>query len=81
MTIEVDVSGRRYIEDRRTAEVLAGSQSRETSFTEHWTFALDGDPPSSRGGSPRPAPRSPGHSSPAAWRHPATAQRPKLTGA
>jgi predicted lipid-binding transport protein (Tim44 family) len=22
--------------------VLAGSQSRETSFTEHWTFALDG---------------------------------------
>jgi hypothetical protein len=42
MTIEVDVTGRRYIENRRTAEVLAGSQSRETSFTEHWTFALDG---------------------------------------
>ena len=42
MTIEVDVIGRRYIENRRTTEVLAGSQSRETSFTEHWTFALDG---------------------------------------
>jgi predicted lipid-binding transport protein (Tim44 family) len=42
MTIEVDVTGRRYIENRRTTEVLAGSQSRETSFTEHWTFALDG---------------------------------------
>ena len=42
MAIEVDVIGRRYIENRRTTEVLAGSQSRETSFTEHWTFALDG---------------------------------------
>jgi predicted lipid-binding transport protein (Tim44 family) len=44
MTIEVDVVGRRYIEDRRTTEILAGSQTRETSFTEHWTFALDGPP-------------------------------------
>jgi predicted lipid-binding transport protein (Tim44 family) len=42
MTIEVDVTGRRYIENRRTTEVLSGSQSRETSFTEHWMFALDG---------------------------------------
>jgi predicted lipid-binding transport protein (Tim44 family) len=42
MTIEVDLVGRRYVEDRRTTEVLAGSQSRETSFTEHWVFALDG---------------------------------------
>ncbi|MGZ4185063.1 MAG: TIM44-like domain-containing protein [Solirubrobacteraceae bacterium] len=42
MTVEVDVAGRRYIENRRTTEVLAGSQSRETSFTEHWMFALDG---------------------------------------
>ena len=42
MAIEVDLSGRRYIENRRTTEVLAGSQSRETSFTERWTFALDG---------------------------------------
>jgi predicted lipid-binding transport protein (Tim44 family) len=42
MTIEVDVIGRRYIENRRTTEVLAGSQSREANFTEHWMFALDG---------------------------------------
>ena len=43
MTIDVDISGRRYIEDRDTTAVLAGSQSRETSFTEHWTLALAGD--------------------------------------
>ena len=43
MTIEVQLEGRRYIEDRDTTAVLAGSQSRATKFTEHWTFALDGD--------------------------------------
>jgi predicted lipid-binding transport protein (Tim44 family) len=43
MTVEVDIEGRRYIEDRDTTAVLAGSQSRATRFTEHWTFALDGD--------------------------------------
>ena len=43
MTIEVKIEGRRYIEDRDTTAVLAGSQSRATTFTEHWTFALDGD--------------------------------------
>jgi predicted lipid-binding transport protein (Tim44 family) len=43
MTIEVQLHGRRYIEDRDTTQVLAGSQSRATTFTEHWTFALDGD--------------------------------------
>jgi predicted lipid-binding transport protein (Tim44 family) len=43
MTIAVDLSGRRYIEDRDTTAVVAGSQSRETSFTEHWTLALDGN--------------------------------------
>ncbi|MBV9048528.1 MAG: hypothetical protein JOY58_09685, partial [Solirubrobacterales bacterium] len=44
MTIEVDLTGRRYIEDRSTTAVLAGSQSRETSFTERWTLVLDGGP-------------------------------------
>jgi predicted lipid-binding transport protein (Tim44 family) len=44
MIVEVDLEGRRYIEDRDTAAVVAGSQSRTTSFTEHWMFALDGDP-------------------------------------
>jgi predicted lipid-binding transport protein (Tim44 family) len=43
MTIEVELHGRRYIEDRDTTAVLAGSQSRATTFTEQWTFALDGD--------------------------------------
>ena len=43
MSIEVDLTGRRYIEDRDTTAVLAGSQARETRFTEHWTLALRGD--------------------------------------
>jgi predicted lipid-binding transport protein (Tim44 family) len=43
MTVEVDLAGRRYLEDRDTAAVLGGSQSRETNFTEHWTLALDGN--------------------------------------
>jgi predicted lipid-binding transport protein (Tim44 family) len=43
MSIEVDLEGRRYLEDRDTTAVLAGSQARPTTFTERWTFALDGD--------------------------------------
>lgn len=43
MAIEVDLEGRRYLEDRDSAAVVAGSQSRATNFTEHWTLALDGD--------------------------------------
>jgi predicted lipid-binding transport protein (Tim44 family) len=43
MSVEVDLEGRRYLEDRDTTAVLAGSPSRPTTFTEHWTFALDGD--------------------------------------
>jgi predicted lipid-binding transport protein (Tim44 family) len=43
MTIEVDLEGRRYLEDRDSAAVVAGSQSRATGFTERWTLALDGD--------------------------------------
>jgi predicted lipid-binding transport protein (Tim44 family) len=43
MTIEVDIAGKRYIEDRDTAAVVAGVQSRSSAFTEHWTMALDGD--------------------------------------
>jgi hypothetical protein len=43
MTVEVELHGRRYIEDRDTTAILAGSQSRPTTFTEQWTFALDGD--------------------------------------
>ena len=43
MTIDVELHGRRYIEDRDTTAILVGSQSRAISFTERWTFALDGD--------------------------------------
>ena len=43
MTVEIELHGRRYIEDRDTTAILAGSQNRATTFTDHWTFALDGD--------------------------------------
>ena len=42
MTIEVELGGRRYVEDRDTAAVLSGSRERAATFTEHWTLALDG---------------------------------------
>jgi predicted lipid-binding transport protein (Tim44 family) len=41
MTVEADVSGRRYREDRDTAAVVEGSKEREVTFTERWTLALD----------------------------------------
>jgi predicted lipid-binding transport protein (Tim44 family) len=43
MTVEVDLTGRRYLENRDTAAVLAGSRTRKTSFTERWTLSLTGD--------------------------------------
>ncbi len=43
MTIEVDLTGRRYIEERDTTRIVSGSQSKATNFTERWTLALDGD--------------------------------------
>jgi predicted lipid-binding transport protein (Tim44 family) len=42
MTVAVVAEGRRYIENRDTAAVVAGNQSAATRFTEHWTLALDG---------------------------------------
>jgi predicted lipid-binding transport protein (Tim44 family) len=42
MTIEVEVHGRRYVEDRDTAALLSGSRDRATTFGERWTLALDG---------------------------------------
>jgi predicted lipid-binding transport protein (Tim44 family) len=42
MSIEVDVSGRRYVENRDTVAVVAGSKDREIRFTERWTLALSG---------------------------------------
>ncbi len=42
MTLTVRVRGRRYVENRDTAEVMSGSKDREITFTERWTMALDG---------------------------------------
>lgn len=43
MTIDVEIAGRRYLEDRDTTAVVTGNKSRERTFSEHWTLALDGD--------------------------------------
>lgn len=42
MTVEVEVHGRRYVEDRDTAAVLSGSKSRPATVVERWTLALAG---------------------------------------
>ncbi|MDQ6777557.1 MAG: Tim44 domain-containing protein, partial [Actinomycetota bacterium] len=42
MTIDVELAGRRYLEDRDTAAVVSGSQTKTVKFTEHWTLALEG---------------------------------------
>jgi predicted lipid-binding transport protein (Tim44 family) len=42
MTIDVELGGRRYVEDRDTAAVVSGSKDSATTFTERWTLALDG---------------------------------------
>ena len=43
-TVEADLSGRRYLEDRDTVAVIEGSKDRATTFTERWTLALGDDP-------------------------------------
>ena len=43
MTIDVDLRGRRYIEERDTTRVLLGSATRLVGFTERWTLSLSGD--------------------------------------
>jgi predicted lipid-binding transport protein (Tim44 family) len=42
MTVEAEIAGRRYIEDRDTTTVLSGSKDREAVFTECWRLELDG---------------------------------------
>ena len=42
MTIEVELRGRRYLEDRDTTAVVSGSPTRAVNFTEHWMLALEG---------------------------------------
>jgi predicted lipid-binding transport protein (Tim44 family) len=43
IAVELRVAGRRYVEDRDTAEVVSGSREREVAFSEQWTLALDGN--------------------------------------
>ncbi|MEA2332281.1 MAG: hypothetical protein QOH58_2419 [Thermoleophilaceae bacterium] len=42
MALEIELGGRRYVEDRDTAAVVSGSRDRPVTFAEHWTLALDG---------------------------------------
>jgi predicted lipid-binding transport protein (Tim44 family) len=43
ITVEADVEGRRYVEDRDTLALLSGSRDVEARFTVRWTLALSGD--------------------------------------
>jgi predicted lipid-binding transport protein (Tim44 family) len=44
MTVDLELGGRRYVEDRDTAAVVSGSKDRQGTFTERWVLALDGPP-------------------------------------
>jgi predicted lipid-binding transport protein (Tim44 family) len=39
MTIEVELRGRRYVEDRDTAAVIGGSKEHAVAFTARWMLA------------------------------------------
>ncbi len=43
MTIEAQLGGRLYVEDRDTAAVLGGSMERPVTFSERWRLALAGE--------------------------------------
>jgi predicted lipid-binding transport protein (Tim44 family) len=43
MTVELSLTGRRYVENRDTLDKLSGSADRETRWTETWVLGLDGD--------------------------------------
>jgi predicted lipid-binding transport protein (Tim44 family) len=43
MTVELEVRGCRYIEDRDTTAVVSGSPHTPSVFHENWRLALDGD--------------------------------------
>jgi predicted lipid-binding transport protein (Tim44 family) len=44
MTATVTLRGRRYVEDRDTADVLGGSKGSDRDTMQRWTFALGDDP-------------------------------------
>jgi predicted lipid-binding transport protein (Tim44 family) len=41
--VEAELTGRRYVEDRDTLQLLSGSKDDETTFTERWQLELTGD--------------------------------------
>ena len=43
MGVVIEAEGRRYVEDRDTTAIVAGSQTAVAKFTEHWTLSLSGD--------------------------------------
>jgi predicted lipid-binding transport protein (Tim44 family) len=43
MIVELELSGRRYLQNRDTVALVEGSRDTETRWTERWTFALAGD--------------------------------------
>jgi predicted lipid-binding transport protein (Tim44 family) len=42
ITMAVDLTGRCYVEDRHTAEVVWGDKNVDAAFTERWCLVLDG---------------------------------------
>jgi predicted lipid-binding transport protein (Tim44 family) len=42
MTVEARIAGARYVENRDTTTVIAGSKEHEVVFTERWRMVLDG---------------------------------------
>lgn len=42
MEVELELEGRRYLEDRDTVALLEGSRDRVARWRERWSFALDG---------------------------------------
>ncbi|WP_249010817.1 TIM44-like domain-containing protein [Conexibacter sp. DBS9H8] len=44
MAVDVKITGRRYLQDRATASIVAGSDIHAVTFTERWTFSLSDAP-------------------------------------
>ena len=44
VTVHMELEGVRYVEDRNTLTLVAGSKDRATRFDGTWTLALDGSP-------------------------------------
>ena len=76
MTVEVDVSGRRYVENRDTVLLLSGSRDRTVTFTERWVFALDGSTTRRGASAAPPSAPAPDAAAAARWAPPAAVQRP-----